>query len=134
MAQSERKKAQDAKNLKPFATDRSSEEAVKNGRKGGIASGKARRERKALRELLESYLDKPATVGGQEVTRKDVMAFKAVQIVTEGTVGENITASEFVRAFEMVRDTLGEKPSEKVEVATADQAKFNELLEQLEGE
>lgn len=36
-------------NLKPFTT-RSSEEARELGRKGGIASGEARREKKSLRE------------------------------------------------------------------------------------
>lgn len=38
-------------NLKPFTTEQSREEAVKNGRKGGIASGEARRARKTRREL-----------------------------------------------------------------------------------
>ena len=38
-------------NLKPFTTEQSREEAVKNGRKGGIASGEARRAKKTRREL-----------------------------------------------------------------------------------
>ena len=113
---------------------RSEDEAREKGRKGGIKSGEARREKKMLRELLEQYLGEPATVGGEKVSRKHLMAFRAIKLVTENEPGDKISASEFVRAFELVRDTLGEKPSEKVEVATADQAKFNELLEQLEGE
>lgn len=38
-------------NLTPFTSDQSREEAVKNGRKGGIASGVAKRKKKTLREL-----------------------------------------------------------------------------------
>lgn len=38
-------------NLTPFTSDQNREEAAKNGRKGGIASGKARRQRKTLREI-----------------------------------------------------------------------------------
>jgi len=40
------------KNLKPFTSDQSHEEAVKNGRKGGIKSGEAKREKKQFAELL----------------------------------------------------------------------------------
>ena len=43
-------------NLTPF---KSVEEARKSGAKGGIASGKARREKKTMRELLEMALQTP---------------------------------------------------------------------------
>ena len=36
---------------------RSGEEAVENGRKGGIASGKARREKKTIQKILSDLLD-----------------------------------------------------------------------------
>lgn len=36
---------------------RSGEEAVENGRKGGIASGQARREKKTIQKILADYLD-----------------------------------------------------------------------------
>lgn len=44
------------KNLVPFTGDQSREEAVKNGRKGGIASGKARRQKANLKRTLETLL------------------------------------------------------------------------------
>ena len=44
-------------NLTPFTSEQSREEAVKNGQKGGIASGKARRERKTIQKILTDYLD-----------------------------------------------------------------------------
>ena len=48
-------------NLVPFTTNQSREEAVKNGRKGGKASGRARRRkadfRKTLNLLLTAEID-----------------------------------------------------------------------------
>ena len=44
-------------NLKPFTSDQSREEAAKNGQKGGIASGVAKREKKMLRDTLNYLLE-----------------------------------------------------------------------------
>lgn len=44
-------------NLTPFTSEQSREEAVKNGQKGGIASGKARREKKTIQKILAELLD-----------------------------------------------------------------------------
>ena len=44
-------------NLTPFTSEQSREEAVKNGQKGGIASGKARREKKTIQKILSELLD-----------------------------------------------------------------------------
>ena len=49
-----------AENLKPFTSDQSREEAKKNGSKGGIASGKARRERKTFKKALQLIIDEEA--------------------------------------------------------------------------
>jgi PBSX family phage terminase large subunit len=46
-------------NLKPFDASRSSEEAARNGKKGGIASGVARRKKKKTAEILTTLLDLP---------------------------------------------------------------------------
>lgn len=75
----------------------SREEAVKNGKKGGIASGKARRERKALKEQLLLLLD-------NEDTQKELCTALISQAMTGNT-----------KAFEIIRDTIGEKPIEKQE-------------------
>lgn len=45
------------KNLKPFSSDQSREEAAKNGKKGGIASGESKRRKKALKKTIESVLN-----------------------------------------------------------------------------
>ncbi len=44
-------------NLTPFTSDQSREEAVKNGRKGGIASGEAKRAKKDMRYFAQMVLD-----------------------------------------------------------------------------
>lgn len=43
-------------NLKPFTSDQNREEAAKNGRKGGIASGEAKRKKKNIAELSKMML------------------------------------------------------------------------------
>lgn len=45
------------KNLTLFTSEQSREEAVKNGQKGGVASGKARREKKTIQKILADLLD-----------------------------------------------------------------------------
>lgn len=74
-----------------------SEEARINGRKGGIASGKARAERKALKEELLLLLSKGDT---QEKI--------SLSLIKEAMKGNT-------KAFEVIRDTIGEKPVEKID-------------------
>lgn len=49
------------KNLIPFTSEQSREEAAKNGAKGGRASGVARRRKKSMKQMMELLLDKPAS-------------------------------------------------------------------------
>lgn len=53
---------------------RSGEEAARNGQVGGIASGVARRKKKALRELLREELEKDA---GGGLTKAEYLVAKA---------------------------------------------------------
>ena len=46
-------------NLRPFTSDQNREEAAKNGRKGGVASGAARRKAKSTRELAKLIANSP---------------------------------------------------------------------------
>ena len=99
---------------------RTKEEAKKRGKAGGIASGKARREKKAFRETLEAILGM-AMKGGNDVSVDDIKSFAEIE-------GRNISVQEAIlvaqiqkaltgdtRAAEYVRDTIGENPSTKVE-------------------
>lgn len=87
----------------------SGEQAVKNGQKGGIASGEARRNKKLLRECLEMLLEKEISdKNGNKMTGAEAMAAKVFQQALQGNL----------KAFEIVRDTAGQKPVEKVQMKT----------------
>ncbi len=79
-----------------------SEEAREIGRKGGIASGKARRERKTLREELLLLLEKGDT--------QEKISLAMIKEALDGNT----------KAFEVIRDTIGEKPVDKTADVTRD--------------
>lgn len=93
------------KNLIPFSSDQSRDEAAKNGRKGGKKSGETRRRRKTLREdllaLLKTVRETPE---GEEKTLQDGILAALIMKALSGDV----------KAFEVIRDTIGEKPVDKV--------------------
>lgn len=60
-------------NLKPFKPGRSREEAVRNGQKGGIASGQSRRQKKTLSELAKMIAENPApTTAKKKLTKMGI--------------------------------------------------------------
>ena len=81
-------------NLRPVS---SKEEARERGRKGGLASGEARRKRKTLKEELLLMLSEGETQ--QSVT---------LALIEKAMSGDT-------KAFEVIRDTIGERPIEKVQ-------------------
>lgn len=74
-----------------------SEEARERGRKGGIASGKARRERKTLKDELLLLLQED-----------DNNTKISVALLNKALMGD-------IQAFTTIRDTIGEKPTDKIE-------------------
>lgn len=91
-------------NLKPI---RSEKEAREKGKKGGIKSGEIRRKRKTLREELISLLEKDYT--------SEKISLSLVQQALKGNI----------KAFEVIRDTIGEKPNSNIEVSPNDPFKVN---------
>ena len=89
-------------NLKPL----SSKKAREIGRKGGIASGEAKRKRKAFKEALLLALE----------IEQDGKTIQDIGI--ESLLGKYKSGD--LKAFEIVRDTIGEKPTEKQEVKVVD--------------
>ena len=83
-------------NLKPF-NEMTEKEQREIARKGGIASGKARAERKTLKEELLLLL-----------SQGDTQERISLSLIREALGGN-------VKAFETIRDTVGEKPVDKVE-------------------
>lgn len=96
------------KNLKPLNT-RSKEEQKKIRSAGGKKSGEVRRQRKTLREELLALLS-------DGNTQKDMN----LAIIQKALNGDT-------KAYEVVRDTIGEKPVDKVMVAEVDQNIINEV-------
>lgn len=94
------------------------EERRENGRKGGIASGEAKRRKKAMRDRLEILLElqmKPgkgadlesiknfAALKGKNITVQDAMMLAQIQKALKGDTA----------AATFIRDTAGEKPGDK---------------------
>lgn len=84
-------------NLKPFDSNQSREEAKKNGKKGGIKSGEVRRERKLLKDELLLLLSTGNT--------QEKISLALIQKALKGDT----------KAFEIIRDTVGEKPTQVIE-------------------
>lgn len=82
-------------NLIPF-NERTEEEQRAIARQGGIASGKARRERKTLKEELLLLLEKGDT--------QEKISLAMIKEALDGNT----------KAFEVIRDTIGEKPEDKL--------------------
>lgn len=84
-----------------------SEKAAEAGRK----SGEARRQRKTFREELLLMLS-------DGTVQKDI----AAALIREAIAGNN--AGSVRGAFETIRDTIGEKPKDAIELSGAGQVKF----------
>ncbi len=106
-------------NLTPFTSEQDREEAVKNGRKGGRASGKVRRQKKLMKEQMEYLLSLP--VVDEEVKEElrnsgidpdeiDNQMLLIVALYKKALTGD-------VQAFNTLRDTIGEKPKEAIEIS-----------------
>lgn len=98
------------------------EEAREAGRKGGIRSGQVRRERKTLREDLLRLLN-------EEVTGKNGETRPAQDAVVTAILKQAMKGN--TRAFEIIRDTIGEKPVETVNVITPDYTALNAAFDGL---
>ena len=96
------------KNLIPF-DERTKNEQREIARQGGIASGEARRAKKSLREAMQVLMDADLTgKDGKTMTGTEAMAAKAFQAALKGDW----------KAWELVRDSAGQKPVDKVQMKT----------------
>ena len=105
-------------NLIHFTSDQSREEAEKNGRKGGKASGKARRAKVKMRKLVEmfAYLDVNKDV--ENKMRMLGIPDEGMLVLMQSVVAIFNKANKGdVSAFNAIRDLLGEKPTEKQEIS-----------------
>ena len=107
-------------NLIPFDSSQNREEAAKNGKKGGIASGKARREKKALRETMQELLtmwlkdkkllEELAALGftAKGITMQDAITAAMIHQAAKGNV----------KAFNAIMETIA--PTKEEEAAGGD--------------
>lgn len=85
--------------------------------------------RKAFKEILDEEFEKKVKVNGKdgkdgkEISRKEAVSLRLMQILLDATTKEN----DFLKALEFARDTIGEKPIEKVQVAEVDQEVIDEV-------
>lgn len=102
-------------NLRPSEYKLSQEEA----KRGGIASGKARRERADLRKQMQLWLETEVAKdkNGNPLTGAELMANVAAKEMKNGNA----------KFWELIRDTAGYKPVEKVMVAEVEQSVIDEV-------
>lgn len=100
-------------NLRPPTT----EEARERGRKGGQASAKKRQQNKTFKEIINKFLDGQVSderlkqqmidfgFADKEVSNKSCAVFALWKEAIKGNT----------KAFELLRDTIGEKPIEQIQ-------------------
>ena len=97
---------------------RTTEEQREIARKGGKASGEARRRKRDLRLALEVLLEKDfKDKTGKTVTGTEAITAKLFEQAMKGNV----------KAFETIRSTVGQDPVQKVMVADVDQDVIDEV-------
>lgn len=114
------------KNLMRPSECLTAEERRERASRAGKASGEARRARKTLREELLALL-----------SDGDVQERLSLALIDEALNGNK--AGSVTKAFEVIRDTVGEKPVDKVQMKTdvniADSAeRLNNIFEQIKEE
>ena len=105
-------------NLRPAEYKLSLEEA----KRGGKASGEARRRKRDLRLALEAMLEKDfKDKGGNQISGAAAIAAKLFEQAMKGNV----------KAFETIRSTVGQDPVQKVEVAKIDREQSLQELKEI---
>lgn len=114
------------KNLKPIKKgELSKEEAKKRGSKGGKRSVQVRRERKTMKEMLDYLLQ-------QDITNKQGETKNTLEVMMTAQIKEAIKGN--TKAAQFVRDTIGEMPTQKVELDSSEVVKqgLNKINEYFE--
>lgn len=110
-------------------SERTKEEQREIARRGGIASGKARREKADLRRQMQIWLESDVTTDkhGNPMSGAQLMAAIAAREAAKGNA----------KFWELIRDTAGYKPVDKVMIADVDQAVIDDIeriVDESEGE
>lgn len=104
-------------NLIPF-TERSESEVREMNRRGGIKSGEVRREKANLKKQLQIFLEEDIKdKHGNVMTGAEMMVKVAVKEMSKGNP----------KFWELIRDTAGFKPIDKIQVTEIDQQAIDEV-------
>ena len=89
-----------------FTSDQNREEAARNGRKGGKASGEARRRRKQMREVIDELMTREfIDANGNEIDGVTALMTRVYRQAMDGDMN----------AVKFLRDTGGEMPVQRIE-------------------
>lgn len=99
-----------AGNLKP-QSERTKEEQREIAKMGGIASGKARKEKADLRKMCQMVL-------AMDIKAKDGSIKSGAEAITLAQLQKALKGD--AKAYEVLRDTAGQKPVDKVEQVNID--------------
>lgn len=97
-------------------SERTPKERKDLARKAGKKSGEARRAKKTMREMLEMLLEKQIENPDEKGKKQTTLEAISVSLIQKALQGN-------VKAFEVLRDTIGQKPVEKVEVNNSELVK-----------
>ena len=120
-------------NLKPV---RSKEEARERGRVGGIASGKARREKRDRKQRMAELLDLTMQGAGVEKIKKffgiegELTAYETISLSCLMSAMKKGDAN----ALEKLLKISGEQFTELLDVSVGKSEKLADIMEQLKGE
>ena len=114
-----------------------SEEARRNGRKGGIASGKARREKKDRKQIASELLD--LTVSGAGIDKiKKFFNIKGVELTAYDTMFLSCMMKAMQKgdanALEKLLKIAGEQFTELLDVSVGKSEKLADIMEQLKND
>ena len=115
----------------------STEEAREIGRKGGIASGKARKEKKDRKQIASELLD--LTVQGAGIDKiKKFFNIKGVELTAYDTMFLSCMMKAMQKgdanALEELLKIAGEQFTELLDVSVGKSEKLSDIMEQLKGE
>lgn len=116
-------KATNPQNLIP-QNKKSPEERSRIARMGQIASTEAKRRKKTFREAIEAILEKEVLdKNGNKIDLLTAISAKQIEKAGKGDT----------KAFEVIRDTIGQKPVERVEITEWDTKIAGEIEAYVDG-
>lgn len=102
--------------------DRATNEQREIARMGGLALGEIRRKRMALRELTAILLTAKADLTQEQVEKYTALGLDADEVtvqlqMVQAQIGKAVEGD--TKAFEVIRDTVGEKPKDSMSLEVA---------------